>query len=58
LIVFDALQPVPEARADAAINRIGPKVLADEEGSHFDAELPEADGNTWDMVRRPGESEI
>ena len=41
LVALDALQPVAEAGAETAVDRVGPGLA--EEGAHFDAELPEAD---------------
>ena len=45
LVVLDALQPVAEGGADGAIDRVGEETFTVEERAHFDAELPEADGN-------------
>lgn len=40
-------KPVPEARADATVERVCPERAPVEEGSHFDAEAPEVDGYAW-----------
>lgn len=45
LSVLNAGQPVTEARADAGVHGVCPKGLTGEEGTHFNAELPDTDGN-------------
>lgn len=45
LSVLDAGQPVTEACADAGVHGVCPERLTSEEGTHFDAELPYADGD-------------
>lgn len=42
---LDALKPVSKGGANAGVEGVCPHCLAGEEGTHFDAELPDADGD-------------
>lgn len=44
LSVVDALEPVSEAGAAEGVHGVGPEGALVEEGSHLDADLPEAHG--------------
>lgn len=50
LSLLDALQPVTERGADAAEERVCPESVALEDGAHFNAELPDADGNACETL--------
>lgn len=45
--LFNALDPVSETAADTSEEGVGPEGFFDEERTHFDAELPESDGDAW-----------
>lgn len=47
LSLFNALDPVSETAADTSEEGVGPEGFFDEERTHFDAELPESDGDAW-----------
>lgn len=45
--LFNALNPVSETATDTSEEGVRPEGFFDEERTHFDAELPESDGNAW-----------
>lgn len=47
LSLFNALNPVSETATDTSEEGVRPEGFFDEERTHFDAELPESDGNAW-----------
>lgn len=47
LTVVDTLQPIAEAGAAGGVDGVCPEGLLVEERAHLNADLPEADGNTY-----------
>jgi len=45
LTVLDTLEPVTEASTDTCEDGVGPETLLGKNGTHFDTELPETDGD-------------
>lgn len=52
LTVFDTLEPVTKASTDTCEDGVGPETLLGENGTHFDTELPETDGDACDCPMR------
>lgn len=47
LVGLHALQPVSKAASNGSIERVGPQLVADEEGAHLNGQLPHADSDAW-----------
>lgn len=47
LTALNTLEPVTEASTNTCKDGVGPETLLGENGTHFDTELPETDGDAW-----------
>ena len=50
LTVLNTLQPVPDAATDACEDGVRPERFLSEDRTHFDTELPKANGDAWRVM--------